>query len=90
MSHVAHALARAVSFTAALTITVTVLIFPRLIALDMHTVPHGWLVFLMLGMSFGYVHGIGFVPKNRILQKVFSPIVAWPVMSFGSWLVFIA
>ncbi|MBQ5766622.1 MAG: cytochrome bd biosynthesis protein, partial [Burkholderiaceae bacterium] len=44
----------------------------------------------MLGMSFGYVHGIGFVPQNRILQKVFSPIVAWPVMSFGSWMVFIA
>ena len=83
------AMARAVSLTAALAITVTVLVFPRLIALDMHTVPHGWLVLLMFGMSFGYVHGIGFVPQNKYLQTLFSPIIAWPVMALGAWMVFV-
>ena len=83
------AMARAVSLTAALAITVTVLVFPRLIALDMHTVPHGWLVLLMFGMSFGYVHGIGFVPQNKYLQTLFSPIIAWPVMTLGAWMVFV-
>lgn len=83
------AIARAVSLTAALAITVTVLVFPRLIALDMHTVPHGWLVLLLLGMSFGYVHGIGFVPQNKYLQTLFSPIIAWPVMALGAWMVFV-
>lgn len=83
------AIARAVSLTAALAITVTVLVFPRLIALDMHTVPHGWLVLLMFGMSFGYVHGIGFVPQNKYLQTLFSPIIAWPVMALGAWMVFV-
>ena len=83
------AIARAVSLTAALAITVTVLVFPRLIALDMHTVPHGWLVLLMFGMSFGYVHGIGFVPQNKYLQTLFSPIIAWPVMTLGAWMVFV-
>lgn len=83
------AMARAVSLTAALAITVTVLIFPRLIALDMHTVPHGWLVLLMFGMSFGYVHGIGFVPQNKYLKTLFSPIIAWPVMALGAWMVFV-
>ena len=83
------AIARAVSLTAALAITVTVLVFPRLIALDMHTVPHGWLVLLMFGMSFGYVHGIGFVPQNKYLQTLFSPIIAWPLMTLGAWMVFV-
>lgn len=83
------AMARAVSLTAALAITVTVLVFPRLIALDMHTVPHGWLVLLMFGMSFGYVHGIGFVPQNKYLKTLFSPIIAWPVMALGAWMVFV-
>ena len=83
------AMARAVSLTAALAITVTVLVFPRLIALDMHTVPHGWLVLLLLGMSFGYVHGIGFVPQNKYLKTLFSPIIAWPVMALGAWMVFV-
>ena len=82
-------MARAVSLTAALAITVTVLVFPRLIALDMHTVPHGWLVLLMFGMSFGYVHGIGFVPQNKYLKTLFSPIIAWPVMALGAWMVFV-
>ena len=83
------AMARAVSLTAALAITVTVLVFPRLIALDMHTVPHGWLILLMFGMSFGYVHGIGFVPQNKYLKTLFSPIIAWPVMALGAWMVFV-
>lgn len=88
MSRLVIYFARAVSFIAALAVTVTVLVFPRLIALDMHTVPHGWLVVLMLGMSFGYVHGIGFIPKNPILKTLFSPVVAWPLMLLGSLMTF--
>ena len=88
MSRALTFFARAVSLTAALAITVTVLIFPRLIALDMHTVPHAWLVLLMFGMSFGYVHGLGFIPQNHYLKTIFSPLIAWPVMAFGAYMVF--
>ncbi|MBO7173070.1 MAG: cyd operon YbgE family protein [Burkholderiaceae bacterium] len=88
MNRVITFCARAVSLTAALAITATVLIFPRLIALDMHTVPHGWLVLLMFGMSFCYVHGLGFIPENRYLKTIFSPIVAWPTAAFASCMVF--
>ena len=31
----------------------------------------------------------GFVPENRILRVLFSPIVAWPVMIIGTWGVFL-
>ena len=88
MSRAMTAMARVVSLIAALAITGTVLVFPRLITLDMHSVPHGWLVLLMFGMSFGYVHGIGFVPQNKYLKTIFSPVIAWPVMALGTWMVF--
>ncbi len=81
-------LARAFSLSAALAITCAVLIFPRMIALDMHSVPHGWLVVLMFGMSFGYVHGFGFTPKKRVLRILFSPLISWPLMAIGSVKVF--
>ena len=50
----------------------------------MNTVPHGWLVCLLLGMSAAYVHGFGFVPENRYLKFFFSPVAAWPLMLLGA------
>ena len=89
MNRAMTAIARIISLIAALTITFTVLVFPRSIALDMYSVPHGWLVLLMFGMSFGYVHGMGFIPQNKYLKTVFSPIIAWPLMTLGAWMVFV-
>lgn len=89
MNRAMTAIARIISLIAALTITVTVLVFPRSIALDMYSVPHGWLVLLMFGMSFGFVHGVGFIPQNKYLKTVFSPIIAWPLMTLGAWMVFV-
>lgn len=67
---------RFISIVAALAVTVAVVCFPRLVAIDMHAVPHGWLVCLLLGMSFAYVHGFGFIPENKTLKILFSPLVA--------------
>jgi predicted membrane protein len=52
-------------------------------------VPHGFLALLMMGMSAAWVHGFGFVPQNRILRVLFSPLVAWPVILIGVWGVFL-
>lgn len=71
---------RILSFLIALAIAGTIIVFPRIISTDMHSVPHGWLVGLMLGMSFCFVYGVGFVPNNRILRVIFSPLVAWPLV----------
>ena len=60
-------LTRIISIVAAFAVTVAIVCFPRWIAVDMNTVPHGWLVCLLLGMSAAYVHGFGFVPENRYL-----------------------
>lgn len=88
MSGVVIFISRTVSAVAAFAVTATVIIFPRLIATDMHTVPHGQLVVLMLGMSAAYVHAFGFTPENRWLKWIFSPVVAWPLLLLGSWGVF--
>ena len=72
---------------AALAVTVAVVCFPRLVAIDMHAVPHGWLVCLLLGMSFAYVHGFGFIPENKTLKILFSPIAAWPLIIIGALMI---
>lgn len=77
-------LTRIISIVAAFAVTVAIVCFPRWIAVDMNTVPHGWLVCLLLGMSAAYVHGFGFVPDNRYLKFLFSPIAAWPLMLLGA------
>ena len=77
-------LMRTISIVAAAAVTVGVVCFPRIIAVDMHNVPHGWLVCLLLGMSFTYVHGFGFIPENKTLKTLFSPLCAWPLMALGA------
>jgi predicted membrane protein len=31
----------------------------------------------MCGMAAGYVHGVGFMPRNRLLRIAFGPLAAW-------------
>lgn len=82
-------LARAASLLAAAAIAAVVILYPRLVAEDTASVPHGFLVVLLMGMSAAWVHGFGFIPENRILKVLFSPVVAWPVMLIGAWGVFL-
>ena len=81
-------LLRLISLIIALAITAAVIVYPRWIAVDMHTVPHGWLVMLMLGMSFSYIYAFGFIPEHPILRKLFSPWVAWPLAALGASMIF--
>lgn len=89
MSKAVSFFSRCLSIVAALAVTVVVVCFPRLVAIDMHAVPHGWLVCLLLGMSFCYVHGFGFIPENKTLRIVFSPLVAWPLLALGVVMIFV-
>lgn len=78
-------LARFATFAAAIAFAALIVIYPRAIADDMTSVPHGALVGLLIGMSCAWVWGLGFVPQNRLLRLFFSPIVAWALMlGFGA------
>ena len=78
---------RILSFLIALSVAAFVIIYPRAIAADMTSVPHGWLVLLLLGMSFCFVYGVGFKAKNRLLA-LFSPLVAWTCVGVASFMIF--
>lgn len=69
--------AHALSLCIALAISVCLLIWPALAVSAAGHVDHGWLTLLMWGMAAGFVHGVGFIPRNRLLRVVFGPMVAW-------------
>lgn len=71
--------ARTFSLILALTICLAILGLPQLVVSENGSVDHGWLTILMWGMSAGFVHGVGFVPRNRVLRIVLGPLVAWGV-----------
>ncbi|MBI3431992.1 MAG: hypothetical protein HY018_07275 [Hydrogenophilales bacterium] len=76
--------ARGVSLVSALALMILVTVLPRgLTAPDGSPISHGLLALIMWGMSAGFVHGIGFVPGNRILRSVLGPIAAWLGMGIG-------
>ena len=83
-------LARGVSLLIAVSISVGVLAWPKLLVNPDGHVEHGWLILLMWGMAAGFVHGVGFVPRNRMLQIVLGPIVAWglPLLVIMAMLIF--
>jgi predicted membrane protein len=75
---------RSVSLLVALTLMILVTLLPRgLTVPDGDPISHGVLVLIMWGMSAGFVHGVGFIPRNRILRVLLGPLVAWMGMGVG-------
>jgi predicted membrane protein len=75
-----HAWARALSLLTALALSGALLVMPHLVATDTMSLKHGPLSLAMWGISAGFVHGIGYVPKMRLWRFTLGPIVAWPLM----------
>jgi len=79
--------ARAMSLVTALALMLLITLMPRgLVTPDGSAISHGVLTLIMWGMSAGFVHGMGFVPRNRLVRMAFSPLVAW--LGMGAALVF--
>jgi predicted membrane protein len=73
---------RAFSLLAALALSGLILTYPKALV---HA-NHGLLSLVMLGVSAGFVHGVGFVPQHKLWRIVFAPWLAWPLMGTGLWL----
>jgi predicted membrane protein len=77
-------LARAVSLGVAIMMMLLITLLPRgLTTADGSPINHGVLMLIMWGMSAGFVHGVGFVPRNRVLRGMLGPVIAWPLMGVG-------
>lgn len=76
--------ARSVSLVTAFALMLLVTLAPRaLTAADGSPIGHGILTLIMWGMSAGFVHGVGFVPRHAVLRIALGPYVAWPLMALG-------
>jgi cyd operon protein YbgE len=76
--------ARALSLVPAFALMILITLFPRgMAAADGSPISHSVLMLIMWGMSAGFVHGVGFVPHNRIVRVLLGPVIAWPGMGAG-------
>lgn len=74
---------RLISLFSAGSLALLILVYPILLNSKGKPASHSALMLLMLGISAGFVHGVGFVPESPLWQRVFSPLVAWPLMLAG-------
>jgi len=77
-------IARAVSLVLALAISGVLFVYPRLLGAELAGWQHGVLAMMMLGVSAGFTHGVGFVPRPRPLRFLFGPWFGWPAMIVGA------
>ncbi len=71
------------SLFSAVLLSGTVLLFPNALAAGDEGLSHGVLSLCMLGISAGFVFGVGFLPRNKILSWLLGPCLAWPLMVFS-------
>lgn len=84
----ANGFIRTLSILAAAAVMALVVIYPRAVATDGASVPHGWFVLMMMGMSICWICGFGFTPENRWLRRLLSLPVGWTMLLIGAWQVF--
>ena len=76
--------AHGISLFTAFVLMMLVTLLPRgLTEVDGSPISHGVLTLIMWGLSAGFVHGVGFVPHNRVLRVLLGPVVAWLLMGVG-------
>jgi predicted membrane protein len=72
-------LPRLLSLLAAIAMAGMILTYPKALA---HA-SHGLLSLVMLGISAGFVHGVGFIPEHKAWRLLFGPWTAWVLLAAG-------
>lgn len=77
-----------ISFLLALPLASVLLVHPALMLDANGQYSHRTMMFIMIGISGGFIHGVGFIPRFWAWKWLFSPVVAWPLMLLGyyTWL----
>lgn len=75
--------ANGLSLLLATPLALVFLLHPAAIVDQQGNYSHGWLMLVMLGISAGFVHGVGFYPRARIWKLLFGPYLGWPAMALG-------
>ncbi|MDR2249283.1 cyd operon YbgE family protein [Acinetobacter sp.] len=85
----AQAFAMAISFLLALPLAAILLVHPSLMLDANGHYNHSQLMLVMVGISGGFIYGVGFVPHFWLWKWLFSPWIAWPLMLLGYYIWFL-
>lgn len=75
--------AMAISFLMALPLATVLLLHPAMMLDANGHYNHTVLMLVMIGISGGFIYGVGFLPRFWLWKWLFSPYVAWPLMLWG-------
>lgn len=75
-----------ISFLMALPLAGVLLFHPALMLDAQGHYNHSLLMLVMVGISGGFIHGVGFIPHFWAWKWLFNPIVAYPLMLLGYYI----
>lgn len=75
-----NGIARLFSMLLALSLSALLLVNPNHIADSAAALDHGYLTLLMLALSGGFIHGIGFKPIFWLWRILFSVYFSWTIL----------
>jgi predicted membrane protein len=75
--------ARLISLIAASILALMILIYPLVLSRNGMAASHGILSLIMLGVSSGFIHGVGYTPESTLWRQIFHPLLAWGLMLLG-------
>nr|WP_221189691.1 cyd operon YbgE family protein [Azomonas macrocytogenes] len=79
---------RALSLLLATPLALVLLLHPASMLNADGSYSHGLLMLVMLGISSGFIHGLGFDPLALIWRLVFHPLLGWLLMALGYGIIF--
>ncbi|MPW43099.1 cytochrome bd biosynthesis protein [Acinetobacter guerrae] len=82
-------IAMVISFLLALPLAAVLLVHPAMMLDANGHYNHSVLMLVMLGISGGFIHGVGYIPQFWLWKWLFSPYIAWPLMLIGYYLWFV-
>ncbi len=77
---------RSVSLIVALTVSVTLMLFPFLLRHVNGASLHAALPILMLGVTGSIVKGVGYTPDNKVLRVMFGTTCSLALIALGAYL----
>ena len=77
-----------ISFLSAMPLAAMLLLHPALLLDDQGHYSHSAIMLIMIGISGGFIYGVGFIPRFWLWKWLFHPIVSFPLMLWGyyTWL----
>lgn len=77
------AASRVLSLLLAAPLALVLLIHPAAMLDGQGGYSHPQLMLVMWGISVGFVHGVGFVPRHWLWRLLFHPLIGWLLMGLG-------